>query len=165
MKDIFHSIMSAYDLYDVLHGVLLSDTVFQNFLLKLEQNIEATRREIVANGISGECADCAMTGEGTCCGIQTGSKYDRILLLINILLGQDLPLYRKFPDKCYFLSNNGCSLKARHVICLNFICQRLRETIQHENIVRFQKIAGEEIQTLFTVEEYIKKKLMQKTLT
>jgi hypothetical protein len=165
MKDIHPSVQPAHALYEYFRKVLLSDTVLHNFLLKLEQNIQETRKEMVVNGMAGECADCFVNGEGTCCGMQTGSKYDRILLLINILLGQDLPLYRQFPEKCYFLRDNGCALKARHVICLNFICKRLRENIQHENIVRFQKISGEELQTLFMVEEYIKKWLSQKALT
>jgi hypothetical protein len=138
---------------------LLQDEYFQNLLLKLDQNIEATKNEMVAIGVVRECADCAVNGDGTCCGVRYGYKYDRILLLINLLLGKTFVNKARDPRLCYFLTEQGCALRARHVICVNYICQRIRENIQHEKLVRLQEIAGEELNTLFILEEYIKKKI------
>ena len=50
-------------------------------------------------------------------------------------------------------------LGARHVICVNFICPRLRQNIQHDTLIRLQGIAGEELDTLFLLEECIKKNI------
>jgi hypothetical protein len=138
---------------------LLQDKYFQNLLLKLDQNIETTRNEMVAIGLVRECADCAVNGDGTCCGVRYGYKYDRILLLINLLLGKTLVNKARDPSLCYFLTEQGCALRARHVICVNYICQRIRENIQHEKLVRLQEITGGELNTLFILEEYIKKKI------
>jgi hypothetical protein len=65
----------------------------------------------------------------------------------------------RHPHLCPFLTEQGCSLRARPVICVNFICQRLSRNITHENLVRLQEVAGEEIAALFTAEEYVKKKI------
>ena len=60
-------------------------------LIQLDQNIEATQKEMAATGVADECADCAIQGEGTCCSERTGHKSDVTLLLINLLLGKPLP--------------------------------------------------------------------------
>jgi hypothetical protein len=81
--------------------------------------------------------------------------------LINLLLEESLPAEPQNPNLCYFLTKEGCILRARHVICVNFLCQRLRENIQHDRLVRLQEIAGEEIHSLFILEECIKKKIRE----
>jgi hypothetical protein len=138
---------------------LLKDNEFRTLLNRLDQNIEDTQKEMAAIGVINECADCAVNGEGSCCGARNTHKYDSILLLINLLLKKSLPSQSENKDLCYFLTRQGCSLRARHVICVNFLCPRLRENIQHEKLVRLQEIAGEELDTLFILEEYIKKKM------
>jgi hypothetical protein len=152
-------VILAYHLHEVFGQILLKDNKFRALLLRLNQNIETAQREMVSAGIVKECADCAVKGDGTCCGRRTGYKYDSILLFINLLLGKSLPIKSQDPHLCYFLTKEGCSLKARHVICVNFICQRLRKNIQHDKLIRLQEITGEELNTLFIIEEYIKKKI------
>jgi hypothetical protein len=39
--------------------------------------------------------------------------YDPVLLLINRLLGADLPERREVPDNCFFLGEKGCKIPAR----------------------------------------------------
>lgn len=149
----------AYHLQKNFGHVLLKDEKFMTMLRQLDQNIEATQKEMVDTGIVKECADCAVNGDGTCCGKRTGYKYDSVLLLVNLLLGKSLPLQSQDTHSCYFLTGEGCILSARHVICVNFLCPRLLKNIKYELLVRFQEVAGEELNTLFLVEEYIKKKL------
>ena len=149
----------AYHLYKMFGHALLQDETGRAFLVQLDQNIEATQKEMVAAGVIEECADCAVNGEGTCCGKRTGFKYDSVILLVNLLLGKTIPLQSQDPHACYFLTREGCMLRARHVICVNFLCPRLHKNIQHEMLVQLQEVAGEELDTLFLVEEYIKKKI------
>ena len=158
-SDICHRIDLAYHLYKALGQVLLQDKKLQALLLQLDQNIEATKKEMLAIGVVKECADCAVNGDGPCCGKRIEYKYDRILLLINLLLGKSLPIKPQDPHSCYFLTNDGCLLRARHVICVNYLCQRLHKNIPHERLIQLQAIAGEELNTLFIVEEYIKKNI------
>ena len=131
---------------------------------RLDLHIEATQNAMVRTGIGKECADCAGEGEGTCCGVRTGYKYGGILLLINLLLGKTLPTEPADINLCHFLTKQGCSLRARHVICVNFVCQRLRDVIPHTVLCNVQAIAAREIDTLFVLEECIKKKMVINTL-
>jgi len=158
-KTIADEITSALLLQKIFGKTLLKDEKFKTLLFRLDQNIEATQREMVSTGIVMECADCAVNGEGTCCATHTGYKCDGVLLLINLLLGRALPSQPYYFDLCYFLTKEGCSLRARHIICVNYVCQRLRKNIPHNKLIRLQEIAGAEMDTLFIVEEHIKKKL------
>jgi hypothetical protein len=158
-KTIIDRIVLTHLLHKTFGGTLLRDSKLKDMLSSLDRNIEATQREMVSAGVAKECADCAVSGDGTCCGTRTGHKCDGVLLLINLLLGRSLPLKPHYSDLCYFLTGKGCSLRARHIICVNFVCQRLRQKIPHSELVRLQQIAGSEMDMLFTLEEYIKKKL------
>jgi hypothetical protein len=126
---------------------------------RLNQHVEATQGAMVRAGIVKECADCSVNGEGTCCGVRTGYKCGSVLLLINLLLGRILPSAPTDIHLCHFLTKQGCALRVRHVICVNFVCQRLRDVIPHNSLCSVQDIAGGEIDTLFSLEECIKKKM------
>ncbi|HMK50794.1 MAG TPA: hypothetical protein VK435_12125 [Thermodesulfovibrionales bacterium] len=149
-------IASARSVYEDSGRSLLRDEKLSEMLLRLDGNIQATHDEMRATGIVNECADCAVQGEGTCCSERTGHKCDMPLLLINLLLGRSLPAEPQSRDLCYFLSNQGCVLRARPIICINFVCRRLRENIPHNVIVHLQQTAGEEMDLLFRIEEYVK---------
>jgi hypothetical protein len=114
---------------------------------------------MVTSGIVQECADCAVNGEGTCCGVHTGYKCDSVLILINLLLGVSVHIQTQEPHLCAFLTKHGCSLSARPVICVNFTCHRLNSNIPHEKLDRVQRIVGEELTTLFMIEEHIKERI------
>jgi hypothetical protein len=158
-NNVAHEVRLAYHLYKIFSHTLLQDEKLRTLLGQLDQNIEATQKEMGAAGIVKECADCAVNGDGTCCGKRTGYKYDSIILLVNLLLGKTIPLQSQNPLACYFLTQEGCILRARHVICVNFVCPRLRKNITQEMLIHVQNVAGKELDTLFLVEEYIKKKI------
>jgi hypothetical protein len=156
---VVREVQLAYHLHKIFSHALLQDEKARALLVQLDQNIEATQKEMVAVGIVRECTDCAVNGDGTCCGKRTGYKYDGIILLVNLLLGKTIPLQSQDPRACYFLTQEGCVLRARHVICVNFLCPRLSKNIQQKMLIQVQDVAGQELDTLFHVEEYIKKKI------
>ncbi|MFA5354740.1 MAG: hypothetical protein WC291_10965, partial [Thermodesulfovibrionales bacterium] len=129
----------------------------QALLLSLDSDIENTRQIMGETGIAQECAGCASTGGGICCVRRVSYNCDSIILLINLLLGVSLPVEHEAPDACHFLTQTGCSLRARPVICINYLCRRLKNRIPPEKLLRFQEISGQEMDTLFRVEEFIKK--------
>ncbi len=138
---------------------LMQDREIRTLLAQIDLHIAATQRAMVRTGIVKECCDCAVNGEGTCCGVRTGHKYGSILLLVNLLLGKTLPLESADARLCHFLTKQGCALRARHVICVNFVCQRLKDVLPHKLLCDVQNIAGGEIDTLFVLEECIKRKI------
>ena len=157
-KGLPYKITFARYLQRTIGQFLLQEEEFMNLLHRLDQKIEATQKEMSETGVVKECADCAVNGEETCCGESTGHKCDSILLFINLLLGRSLPTKAENNHLCFFLTKHGCILRARPVICVNYICNRLRSNIPHKKLVQLQEIAGEELYTLFLLEEYIKKK-------
>jgi hypothetical protein len=158
-RSILEAIDEAVRLGKALSHPLSQDERFKDLLESLHQRIKMTREEMVLAGMTKECADCAVTGEGPCCGTRTQYKYDRIILFINVLLGISLLREAALPGTCHFLTERGCMLAARHVICVNFICRRLHDRIEHRSLVRVQEAAGKELDMLFAVEEYLKKKI------
>jgi len=137
----------------------MQDREISTLLGWLDLHIEATQRAMLGARIVKECADCAMNGEGACCGVHAGDKCGSVLLLINLLLGRTLPSAPANAHLCHFLTEHGCALRARHVICVNFFCQKLRDILPHNLLCNVQEIAGREIDTLFALEECIKKKI------
>ncbi|MBM4140334.1 MAG: hypothetical protein FJ242_02410 [Nitrospira sp.] len=158
-NSISKKIALAYDLQSRYSKTLLQDEKIKNLLFQLDKNIEVTWKEMEFIGVVKECNDCALNGGGSCCGAGMEKNYDSILLFINLMLGKTLPPDSYDPNSCYFLSGQGCVLMARQVICVNYLCQRICKNIQQEKLIRLQKIAGEELKTLFLLEEYIKKKI------
>jgi len=153
-----YKIELAYQLQANFGHDLLQDNEIRSQLLHLDQNIEATWKEMASIGVVRECRDCAAK-EGSCCGTGMENSYDEVLLLINLLLGRTLPSQAYDTTSCYFLGENGCLLRAREVICVNYLCGRISRNIEKEKLIQLQKIAGNELKTLFLLEEYIKKRL------
>jgi len=137
---------------------LLQDKDIRSQLLELDQNIESTWKEMASIGVVRECRNCSEK-EGSCCGTGMENSYDEVLLLINLLLGRTLPNQARDSNSCYFLGENGCLLRAREVICVNYLCQQIWRNIEKEKLIHLQRIAGNELKTLFILEEDIKKKL------
>ena len=153
-----YKIALAYQLQANFGQELLQDKETRGQLLQLDQNIEATWNEMVSNGVVRECSDCAVK-EGSCCGAGMENSYDEVLLLINLLIGRTLPSQAYDTTSCYLLGENGCLLRAREVICVNYLCQRISRSIQKEKLIHLQKIAGDELNSLFMLEQHIKKRL------
>lgn len=157
--DITHIISSARGLFARFGSELYEDKECASLLSRLRWGIEGTRRAMHELGVVAECADCALHGEGTCCSMPTAYKCDRVLLLINLMMKVELPQKEIDPASCYFLSQKGCILSARPVICVNFTCARIQAAIPSRSLIKIQEIAGQELTALFLLEDYLKKKI------
>jgi hypothetical protein len=151
----------AYQLYSNYVQDLLEDKKILAMINQLGESIDATRREMDSIGVIRECTDCAINGGGSCCGSSMERMYDETVLLINLLLGNDLPEHAYEPNSCYFLSETGCTLKARDVICVNYLCDRIYKSVGRQRLIHLQKTAGEELKSLFVLEEGIKNKIIK----
>ncbi|MGD8314664.1 MAG: hypothetical protein PVI17_07980, partial [Syntrophobacterales bacterium] len=78
-------------------------------------------------------------------------------LLMNLLQGVSLPARHHRPDSCYLLTDKGCRLKVRLVLCVDFLCPKILNTISQGNLIRLQQVSGDELTTGFMLYDAIKK--------
>ena len=150
----------------VLHGAwadrLRRDGGIRDLLARLEQNIQASMKAMRALRVVQACKWCEEQEGGSCCGAGIENRYDPLLLLINLLLGVSLPDRQKYLDSCYFLETDGCCLKARHVLCVNYLCKKLQQALSTDELNTLQAIVGEELDTGFTLHEAVRKEVGRK---
>jgi hypothetical protein len=71
--------------------------------------------------------------------------YDPVLLLVNLLLGVQIPLSREVEDGCLFVGSGGCELAAKHSFCLNYLCPDLKAGLDADAEKRLLSVIGEEL--------------------
>jgi hypothetical protein len=125
-------------------------------LRQFKEAARASRTQMVKAGVAGLCENCEKEGGGSCCGRGIEDRYSGILLLINLLLSKKLPDRRHDQVSCLFLGPSGCTLLARHVICINFICKNISSRIDSKDIAILQDLEGVELRRLFCLHERIR---------
>jgi len=140
---------------------LLADSRIHGLLEALREKVAASGRVARELGLVAACKHCEEEEGGSCCGAGIENRYTPHLLLINLLLGRTLPPDRRLSDSCYFLGTDGCTLTARHILCINYRCPILQRSLTHENLVRLQATTGEEMETVFRLHEAVKQFLVE----
>ncbi|MFH0844059.1 MAG: hypothetical protein V1930_01170 [Pseudomonadota bacterium] len=138
---------------------LLHDKSVVDLLTRFKKAALDSQRAMVIIGVVEECRSCEESEGGSCCGAGLENQYKGILLLINLLLGIEIPGERLDPSSCLFLGRTGCRLIARHVICLNYLCKKITDHIHPESIKPLREKEGAELGILFLLNEQIKKTL------
>ena len=152
-------IEQAQDLFETCGDSLRQNPSIRTLLNKLQECIENTKDSMLKLGVVAECKHCEELEGGSCCGTGIENKYDVELLLVNLLLEASLRDQQPSQNSCYFLGEKGCKLTARHVLCVNYMCQQLQKKLASEQLISLQTCAGEELDTLFILHEAIKKRL------
>ncbi|MGB6281562.1 MAG: hypothetical protein WBF55_20070 [Syntrophobacteria bacterium] len=152
-------IEQAHNLFETFGDSLRQNPSIRTLLRKLRDCIKNTNQSMVTLGVVAECKNCEEREGGSCCGSGIENKYDVELLLVNLLLEASLRDQQPSQNSCYFLGEKGCKLTARHVLCVNYICQKLQKKLAREQLISLQTCAGEELDTLFILHEAIKKKI------
>ncbi|MEJ2586392.1 MAG: hypothetical protein P8165_02180 [Deltaproteobacteria bacterium] len=143
---------------------LLEDRRVSAQLNALRAASKACAAEMTRSGVRDMCRTCEADEGGSCCGAGLEDRYDGWLLLINCLLGVDLPSRRRFEKSCFFLGENGCRLLARHVICINYVCKKITDALPPSSMHPLREKEGEEIHALFLLNETIKRLLREWTV-
>lgn len=146
----------AGDAFDLLGFRFYEDKEAGLLLNRLQTAVTVTRKLSERAGISKICHECDRLEGGSCCGAGIEKRYDGWLLLVNKLLNVKLPEERFDPSSCYFLGQNGCTLKARHVICVNYVCGKIIGAIKKGDLMLLRKKEGEELELLFRLNERLK---------
>lgn len=149
-------IAAARRLYDRWGGELSADAAIAARLGELSQRVDASRECSLRSGVSRACGLCDREDGGSCCGAGIEEIYGPELLLINLLLGAALPEGKSSAGSCYFLGERGCVLAAREVLCVNYLCAKLKKIIAPEKLLQLQKVNGAEMELLFLLHNRIK---------
>lgn len=147
----------AENCYNKSDSQFFKDRTIIDLLDRLKKAIQTSHEEMTAAGIVDLCRECERNEGGSCCGAGLENKYDGWLLLINLLLNVKLPKKRHDPESCFFLGETGCLLLARHVICVNYVCNKIADRIDPQAIKALREKEGEELNTLFLLNENVKK--------
>ena len=145
--------------YEEKGGLFLKDERCATLLSRLKGAVHASHTAMAEAGIADECRTCEEREGGSCCGAGLENKYDGTLLLINLLLGIQLPKRRSDPPSCLFLGPDGCLLIARQVICVNYLCKKIEDRINPSKIAVLREKEGVELECLFHLIEHIREKL------
>jgi hypothetical protein len=128
------------------HGEALSrDPALAALLRDYGRAIAETRETMVRLGIAEACAACAQGSAGSCCSEQVEDWYDHLLLLINLLMGVEIPRHREVPGHCLFVGPDGCKLMARHSFGINYLCPELKARLGAAGTREFLAVAGREL--------------------
>lgn len=119
---------------------------------RLKAAIRRSRRTMAESGILEACGDCEQNG-GSCCGAGLENHYTDLLLLINLLLGVEIPSKRLDSRSCLFLGEQGCRLLARHVLCINYLCHGITSRLDPSRVAALRADEGAEIHLLFRLNE------------
>ena len=146
----------ACDCFNRYKNTFLSDKKTEQLLKKFHEASGECLNEMIRIGLVDECRRCEKEEGGSCCGAGIENRYSGTLLLINLLLGGKLPEKAYDSGSCFFLGPEGCSLFARHVICVNYICNKITDKISLQLISSLREKEGAALEILFILNERIK---------
>ena len=146
----------AENCYKTNKDFFLADDRVNELLIKFKKAAELSHISMKEEGVEEQCRGCVEMEGGSCCGKGLEDRYSGVLILINFLLEMKIPSKRYDPKGCFFLSDRGCSLLARHVICINYVCKKITDRIEPEKMARLRDREGVELEHLFFLNERIK---------
>ena len=147
----------ACRLHTVWGVALRRNPYISELLEKLDQNLRTSKSAMLDLGIVKACKRCDEEEGGSCCGAGLENKFDSFLLLINLLLGVSLPERYHRPGSCYLLSDQGCILKVRLILCVDYLCPKFMSALSHDKAVTLQRISGDELATGFRLYDAMKR--------
>ena len=147
----------AQDRFKELKDHLVQSQVIFDLTERLKHTVHISHEKMTGSGIARLCRECERDEGGSCCGSGLENRYDGWLVLINLLLEAELPKERFDPHSCFFLGESGCLLNARHVICVNYVCKKITDRIDPRQLETLREKEGEELETLFLLQEEVKK--------
>ncbi len=112
---------------------------YSDVIERLDEAIDRTKEYMRSVGITEICRQCALE-TGSCCWRWVEDVYEVPTLIVNMLLGVELPKERYREDLCFFCGEEGCRIKAREGICVTYLCDRIKI-----DRVEFNRVASKEL--------------------
>ena len=149
-------IESARLLYAEYGRALSEDEQISRLLTRYKEAAIRTGEKMREIGIEKSCTECALDLDECCCFKGVEEKYDRIILLINLVMGVEIPESREIPGCCLFVGSRGCKMTARHYFCVHYLCPSLKALLGPSAVDDFQSVAGEELSCGWETEQAIR---------
>ena len=150
-------IQKAKDLYARFGDQILGNKNHLDLIKKYRSAIETTREKMKALNMIKACSVCSDKCMGGCCFVGVEKWYDAMLLLVNLLLGANIPEVRMVKKGCMFVGLSGCELLARHSFCINYLCSPFKDSLSLTDQKNFLSVAGNEIFCGIQVEQSVQK--------
>ena len=147
------------DLWERYRAYLAGDKKLAGLLAEYRRCIQDSARTMKDAGIVEICARCDQEEGGSCCGNGIELRYNAVLLLLNLLLGAPLQEEKLEDRSCHFLGESGCTLTARQVLCVNYLCRQIVQTVPKTDIIHVQEVCGTELDFQHRVYEYLANRL------
>ncbi len=155
MELITKKIKVAFMLKERLDRILLKNKELSELLQKLKTSIQTSKGIRNSIGLSKICSICG-SQKKDCCARGIELRYSVELLALNMLFGINIPGERIFPDSCYFLSEKGCILFVRDIFCINFLCDKVRNSLPLKSLKTLWQHEGLETSLIFRAEDRLK---------
>jgi len=152
-------ITQAKRYFEKFGNFLAGDETLTRLLGSYRAAIEKTNDLMREAGIHRACGRCASGPGGSCCFEGVEAWYDRHLLLINLLLGVEIPIVGALPGNCLFVGDGGCRLVGRYAFCVNYLCPALQEVLGPQRCRALSSTVGEELASGIKVEHHLFKRL------
>ena len=154
-------ISKAIILYE-RHGQALTNQDGLGALFETYRNaIEKTQEVMTQLRVVETCSECSRKASGSCCFQGVEDWYDHVLLFMNLILGRQIPKFRKVPGGCLFLGSRGCKLIARHSFCVNYLCPSLKDFIKTPQMRTLLSVSGDELLHGWELEGKVRKQLKE----
>jgi hypothetical protein len=147
--------------FEANRGLLTKDIRLAGLLERYTRACEKSASLRSEAGVLESCRSCEEKEGGSCCGAGIEERYDRAMLVINLLLGASLPLERTLAGSCFFLGGSGCLLKARDVLCVNYMCRKIHETCPRDLLLALQEAEGVELDLLFGIHDHVSRRIRE----
>ncbi len=135
MRDLLSDLMMRESRSDILKKIAFAESIYERvgafiekevnvILSRFERAVERSWRYMEEAGIREICKRCAEE-TGSCCRREIEYLYGVDVILINLLLGLELPKKRYKDFLCIFCGRDGCLIKAREDVCVSYLCERI----------------------------------------
>jgi len=141
--------------FEKYRKAMAGDETLARLLGNYKAAIGKTNDFMREGGVHRTCGGCASGVGGSCCFEGVEGWYDRYLLLINLLLGVEIPEVGIDPGHCRFVGGNGCRLIARYAFCVNYLCPTLQQTLGPAGCCALSSVVGEELASGIQVEHHL----------
>jgi hypothetical protein len=152
-------ITKAKRYYEKYGKALAADETLTRLLGNYQAAIRKSSDLMREGGVHRTCGLCASGPAGSCCFEGVEAWYDRHLLLINLLLGVEIPEAGAFPGHCRFVGVGGCRLIARYAFCVNYLCPMLQQVLGPRGCRALSSLVGEELDSGIKVEHHLFKRI------
>lgn len=157
--DVQFKIENAHRIHRALGARLKANRRIQEGLDRLIRLDEELTEAMRSAGLFELCARCGGQPGGGCCSAKMAEETDSMLLLINLSAGFEVSPKRDDGYECRFLGPEGCSLKFKPFLCLNYLCRQIETGSDPEQLASVRGATSEFLGQLVVLEDLVRREL------